>query len=165
MIEHYELLYIIPGTKTDEEAKPIVEQIHALLKQHGANVTKTDFWGKRKLAYEIDHLRQGFYDYAEFDLETTALAALEKDLRLNDTVVRHQIVRRYVQSAEQMAKTDALRQRIAAKRQAEKERLQATTIVAGQQPVAAKPVAAAPVAPEELEHKLEEILESDKVEL
>lgn len=165
MTEHYELLYIIPGHKTEAEAKPAVEAVHQVLTKHGAAIGKTDFWGKRKLAYEINHLRQGYYDVVEFDLESIGLAALEKDLGLNDNVLRHQIVRRQVKSAETLAREEALRQRIAAKRQAEKDRLQVATMAEQQAPVQTKPEETGPVAPEQLEQKLEEILGSDKVEL
>ena len=165
MIDHYELLYIIPGSKTEEEAKPIAEKVQALVKRLGGTITKADFWGKRKLAYEIDKQRQGFYDYVEFDAEPSALADIEKEIRLSDDVLRHQLLRRIVQSAEAKAKTEALQQRIAAKRQAQKEKQQVETIAAKQELPKEKVEATAPVAPEELEHKLEEILESDKVEL
>lgn len=165
MIEHYELLYIIPGTKTDEEAKPLAESIHQIVTKHGATTSKTDFWGKRKLAYEINHIRQGFYDLVEFYLDTLKLSALEKDLRLNENVLRYQIVRRVVKSAATLAREDALHQRIAAKRQAEKDRLQVATMTEQQQPLPTKPEDTGPVAPEQLDQKLKEILGSDKVEL
>jgi small subunit ribosomal protein S6 len=165
MIEHYELLYIIPGTKTDEEAKPLVEGIHQLMIKHGATMGKIDFWGKRKLAYEIDHIRQGFYDLIEFDIETEKLAAMEKDLRLNENVLRHQIVRRVVKSAAVIAREEALHQRIAAKRQAEKDRQSVATMTEQQTPVSTKVEDNGPVAPEQLDEKLKEILGSDKVEV
>jgi len=164
MVQHYELLLIYPGTQTDEEALTRVTAIEALLKQHGANITLHDFWGKRKLAYEIEHIRQGYYDLYEFDLEATSLQKLDTALRLNDMVLRHQILRKELKSAEKLAEEAALRERIAARREAGREQEQAAQI-ASETPVAVKPVDSAPVAPEQLDKKLEEILESDSVQV
>src|SRR4029077_16559870 len=136
-----------------------------LLRSHGANITKTDFWGKRKLAYEIDHLRHGFYLLVEFDLESTKLNELDKALQLNDDIGRHQMIRRIIKSAAAMAKTAALQERIAAKRQAAKEKEAAAMVSEAVTPAIAPVEPVAPVAQEKLSEKLEEILESDKVRL
>ncbi len=166
MIEHYDVLAIFAGTKTEEEVQPLVARFQEILKNNGATITKTDFWGKRKLAYEIDKLRHGFYLLVEFDMDTLKVQALENLLRLDDDVVRHQITRRIVKSAEAIAKTEALRERIAAKREQLKEH-EAAAMVTEQNasaPEAPKePVA--PVAKEELAEKLEEILESNKLDV
>lgn len=165
MVQHYELMYILPGTKTDEEVQPIVAQVHGILQQHGANLTKTDFWGKRKLAYDIDHIRQGFYDLVEFDLEATKLNELDNVLRLDDQVLRHQIVRKELKTPEELAAEQALRDRIAAKRQEAKEKEQVADLVAGQSEPKPEPIATGPVKADELAEKLEEILESDSVDV
>ncbi len=165
MIEHYDVLAILPGTKTEEEVQPLVEQFQEVLRTHGATITKADFWGKRKLAYEIDKLRHGYYLLVEFDLETMKLQALDQSLRLNDSIVRHQITRRIIKSAEAIAKTEALRERIAAKREHVKEQ-EAAAMVSEPAPTQTAPVEpTAPVAQEQLAEKLEEILESDKVDI
>lgn len=165
MIEHYELLYIIPGAKTEEEAKAETTKVHALVTGQGATVTQADFWGKRKLAYEIDHLRYGYYDLVAFDLESTKLSALDAALHLAETVLRYQITRRKVLTAEQLAATQQLRERIAARREAAKEKEAAGMVTKEETPPAAPTAPAAPVQKEQLEEKLEQILESDKVEL
>lgn len=163
-MQNYELLYIIPGDKTDEEVKPLTESIKQLLVQHGAQVVKQDFWGKRKLAYEIEHIRQGFYDLITFDVETDKLSALERALRLNEYVLRHQITRRIVKTPEQLAAEEQFRERIAAKRAAVKEK-EVVAAVAEQTPISTEQPVAAPVSGPELEQKLEEILEEDKVDV
>lgn len=165
MIDHYEVLAIFPGTKTEEEVKPLVEQLQATLRTHGANITKTDFWGKRKLAYEINHFRHGFYLLVEFDLDSIKLNELDKALQLSDDVVRHQMIRRIIKSAAAMAKTEALRERIAAKRQEAKEKEAAAMVSEADTPAVAPVEPVAPVIKEKLAEKLEEILESDKVDV
>ncbi|MEK7537999.1 MAG: 30S ribosomal protein S6, partial [Patescibacteria group bacterium] len=94
MPQHYELLYIIPGTKGEDEVPALTAQIHELLKTNGAAIVKNDFWGKRKLAYEINHIRYGYYDAIDFDMESTKLGALEQALRLNAGILRSQITKR-----------------------------------------------------------------------
>lgn len=165
MTEHYELLYIVPGTMTEDEVQPTIEAVHRLLTDRGATVTKTEFWGKRKLAFEIKHVRQGYYDLVEFDLDPAALADLEKALRLHDGVLRHAIVRKRVKTPERLAAEERLRERIAAYRQAEKEKETVAELAAATPAPAPAATTEAKVAPEKLEEKLEEMLESDTLEV
>ena len=165
MPQHYELLYIIPGTKGEDEVPALTAQIHELLKTNGAAIVKNDFWGKRKLAYEINHIRYGYYDAIDFDMESTKLGALEQALRLNAGILRSQITKRKVLTSEQQTAAAQLRERITAKREVAKEK-EAAAMLKPAAPVAAPaaPVAPAPVETKQLEEKLEEILGSDKVE-
>lgn len=168
MQQHYEILYIIAGTKAEDEVPALTTQIHELLKNNGATIVKQDFWGKRKLAYEIDHIRYGYYDAIDFDMESTALDTLTQALRLNPIVLRSQITKRTVLTAEQIASNTEIRERIAAKREVAKEKEAVATMSQAEQksvePEKA-PIAAAPVEAKELDEKLDEMLESDKVEL
>ncbi len=166
MTGHYELLYILPGNLTEEEAQPASQAIHQLIKDQGASIVKEDFWGKRKLAYEIDKFRQGYYDLVEFDLETDKLPALDQILRLHESVLRYQIVHRIVKTPEQLAAEKQLQERLAAKRQAQKEKETVEAMATEAEPAPAKP--AEPVADvnaPELEQKLEEILDEDTVDV
>lgn len=166
MQQHYELLYIIPGTKAEDEVPALVTQIHDLIKSSGGAIVKNDFWGKRKLAYEIDHIRYGYYDALDFDIDTAQLAALEQAMRLNTIVLRFQITKRKVLTSEQLAATAQLRERIAAKREVAKEK-EAVAMLKDEpvaEPAAAAP-SEAPVETKQLDEKLEALLDSDKVEL
>lgn len=165
MQQHYELLYIIPGTKAEDEVQPLTTTVHDLLKQHGATIVKQDFWGKRKLAYEIDHIRYGYYEAIDLDIDTLKLAGFESAMRLNPNILRFQVIKRKVLTAEQQAAATELRERIAAKREAAKEK--EAVAMMKDEPAAekAEAPAPAPVAAEQLDEKLEKMLESDKVEL
>lgn len=166
MQQHYELLYIIPGTKAEDEVQPLVTAVHDLLTQQGGTIVKHDFWGKRKLAYEIKHIRYGYYEAIDFDFDTQKLGAFESAMRLNPNILRHQVIIRKVLTAEQQAAAAQLRERIAAKREAAKEK-EAAAMLKTETPAEAPitPTPAAPVTTKQLDEKLEEILESDKVEL
>jgi small subunit ribosomal protein S6 len=166
MIDHYELLAIFPGTQTDEEAQSSVSQIQELLTKNGATITKHEFWGKRKLAYEIKHIRHGFYDLTEFDFEGTKLNQLNSVLRLNDLILRHQLIHRVVKSPERLAAEAALRERIAAKRQAARENEPVAAGAPSLEPAPTAPAEpAGPLEKAQLEAKLEEMLESDKIDI
>jgi small subunit ribosomal protein S6 len=167
MQQTYELLYIIPGTKAEDEVPAMTAQIHELIKANGATIVKNDFWGKRKLAYEIDHIRYGYYDAIDFDMETTKLNILEQALRHNPTIIRSQITKRKVLTPEQVAANTEIRERIAAKREVAKEKEAAAIMTKPEaQPVEpeAAPEVAAPFETKKLDEKLEEILGSDKVD-
>lgn len=166
MVHHYDLLYIIPGTKGEDEVQPLVSSVHDALKQQGASIVKNDFWGKRKLAYEIDHIRYGYYDAVEFDAEPNTIATFESALRLNPNILRFQITTRKVLTAEQQAAAAQLRERIAAKREAAKEK-EAAAMLKTETPAEpkAEPLPAEPMTTKQLDEKIDEILESDKVEL
>ena len=167
MQQHYDVLYIIPGTKAEDEVPALVEKVHELLKANGATIVKQDFWGKRKLAYEIDHIRYGYYDAVEFDMDSTTLNILEQALRLSPIVLRSQITRRKVLTPEQIAANAEIHERIAAKREVAKEKEAAAIMTKPDAKPIEPDVAPAPQAPVEtkqLDEKIEEILGSDKVD-
>lgn len=91
---HYELLYIISNKFTEDEAKAIAAKIEAVVVSNEGIVTYREDWGKKKLAYPIDHFAFGYYIYIEFDVEGTKLAKIERSVRLMHEVIRHQIVAR-----------------------------------------------------------------------
>jgi small subunit ribosomal protein S6 len=99
---HYELLFIIPNKFTEDEAKAIDEKVKKQIASLGGEVTYTEDWGKKKLAYAIDNYAYGYYKLAEFDVEGAKLAELDNFLRLSNDVLRHQIVRIKKRTAEQI---------------------------------------------------------------
>ena len=93
---HYELLYIIPLKYTDEENTKITEEVEDIIKKYKGEITKTSILGKRKLAYEIKHVHNGYYVATHFNmLEGKGLIGLNKELNLktNDNILRFQIVK------------------------------------------------------------------------
>jgi len=99
---HYELLFIIPNKFTEDEAKAIDEKVKKQIATIGGEVTYTEDWGKKKLAYAIDNYVYGYYKLAEFDLEGVKLAELDTFLRLSNDVLRHQAVRIAKRTPEQI---------------------------------------------------------------
>lgn len=93
---HYELLYIIPLRYTDEENTKITKEVEDLVKKYKGSIMKTSILGKRKLAYEIKHIHNGYYVATHFNIEDgRGLLGLTKELnlKLNDNILRFQIVK------------------------------------------------------------------------
>ena len=93
VIRSYELVYIIDAALTEEAIADTVKKFADLIAANGT-VEKTEEWGKRKLAYEINGLTDGDYTLIDFQTEPEAIAELDRVLHIMDAVVRYMIVRR-----------------------------------------------------------------------
>jgi ribosomal protein S6 len=93
-VRDYEIVYVIRPDLVDEDRSAKVDRIHALVTENGGEVGKTEDWGKRVLAYEIRHYTEGFYGFSEFRLPPTAVKAIEDRLRIDEEILRYQIVLR-----------------------------------------------------------------------
>lgn len=142
---YYELLTLLPGNLSDEEAVQAGENLRTYLDKHQATVMKHMLWERRRLAYPIKKMRQGVYVVTEFDMEPSRLAAFEKDLRLDKTVLRHQLIKAFRKSAKQL----------------EQETRSRTAIADRAKPAKPSKPAAPAITGEELEEKIEEILTED----
>ena len=102
MINHYELLYLVPATYTEEELVPIKERVKDLIKKFEGEITAEDSFGKKKLAYPIKANHQGYYLLYEFDLDGQNLKELDRSLKLANEVLRHIIISRKPRVAAQV---------------------------------------------------------------
>ena len=92
----YELIFILKPDLPDEEIDAAVEQVQSTLTEGGANIDKTDRWGKRRLAYMIKNCREGYYVLIQYSLEAekAALAKeIERRLRVSDSVIKYLTIR------------------------------------------------------------------------
>lgn len=89
----YESLFICPATIPTEEIESLVEKTKQVITQNGGVIITADKWGKRKLAYPIKKQREGFYLYLKFECPPPLIKSLEHFFRINDTIIRHIIVR------------------------------------------------------------------------
>jgi small subunit ribosomal protein S6 len=79
---------IVDPRPTDEEVAALLAQLGESLKSLGADVTKLDNWGKRRLAYEMRKQREGTYAVFEVSAEPSMVKEFERQLRLNESVLR-----------------------------------------------------------------------------
>ncbi len=89
----YELMMIHRPEMSETDVEKEVGEVEKAIAETGT-VTGTDFWGKRRFAYEIDHLHEGYYSIVEFSADYEIVDRLDRALNLSDAVVRHKIVRR-----------------------------------------------------------------------
>lgn len=92
-VRTYELMTIFRPEMAEADVQTEVERVSSALAERGAEIRKTDLWGKRRFAYEIDHLNEGYYSVLEFDAEPDALADVDRALSLSDQVIRHKFIR------------------------------------------------------------------------
>jgi small subunit ribosomal protein S6 len=85
----YELMTIAKSSLTDQGAKDLSTQIQELVKSLDGKITKQDYWGKRKLAYEIAHNTDGYYDVLTVEMEGSALDKFKQKLSLMPELVRY----------------------------------------------------------------------------
>ena len=84
----YELAVVVNAKIEDDARAADIEKVQAYITRFGGQVTNVDEWGKRKLAYEIQKMREGFYYFIHFEADATAPAEIEARLRIMDNVIR-----------------------------------------------------------------------------
>ena len=89
----YEVMVIFDAELDYTAISAVVDRAMEIVKSGGGTPGKVERWGKRSLAYELNHRREGYYVVAEFVAEPKASAELDRFLVLADEVVRHKVVR------------------------------------------------------------------------
>ena len=85
----YELTFVVNAKIEDDERAAVVDKCKALIERFGGTITNVDEWGKRRLAYEIQKMKEGFYYVVQFDAPTSAPAEIESRIRIMDNVMRY----------------------------------------------------------------------------
>ena len=89
----YEVLVIFhPGLESDG-VRTAADRFGSIITERGGTVSRIDMWGRRRLAYEINHVRDGTYVVFELTSEPVAMDEFDRVLSLSDEVIRHKIVR------------------------------------------------------------------------
>lgn len=89
----YELALVVDA-KIEEDARvATVEKAKDYVTKFGGTITEVEEWGKKKLAYEIQKMREGYYYFIQFDADAACPAEVEKRVRIMDNVLRYLIVR------------------------------------------------------------------------
>ena len=90
----YEVLYIVRADLDDEKVQDIVKRVGTLVEKSGGTLERTHLWGKRKLAYEVKHQKEGSYVLQDFQIGPERIPELESALKITEEVLRHLIVRK-----------------------------------------------------------------------
>jgi small subunit ribosomal protein S6 len=89
LLRDYEVTYILSTSLDEEASAAVIERVNGLIATGGGSVTEVHAWGRRHLAYPIEHNRDGFYVTTRFSMPTQSMGAFENDLRLNESILRH----------------------------------------------------------------------------
>jgi small subunit ribosomal protein S6 len=89
----YELIYILPADATEQQATELHEQVAGVVSRLNGQIERTENWGRRRLAYEIAHQKEGVYVLEVINGSGEVMKEVDRRLRVMDQVVRHMIVR------------------------------------------------------------------------
>ena len=90
----YEVLYIVRADVDDDKVQDAVKRVNTLIERSGGTPERTNLWGKRKLAYEVKHQKEGSYVLQDFQLDPVRVPEFEASLKITEEVLRHLIVRK-----------------------------------------------------------------------
>ena len=89
----YEVIFIIDPDTADNEVMQLSEGVQKIITNQGGSITKTEMMGKRQLAYEINHKRNGIYVLLEVEGSGAEIAEVERRMRVNDQILRYMTIR------------------------------------------------------------------------
>ena len=92
-MRHYEIMVILDGSLEERTVAPSLDQYLNVIRTSGGSVEKLDVWGRRRLAYEINKKTEGIYAVVDLQAEPAAVAELDRQLRLNELVLRTKVIR------------------------------------------------------------------------
>jgi small subunit ribosomal protein S6 len=93
-LREYEILYIVRADLDDDKVQDIIKRVNTLIEESDGSVDRTNIWGKRKLAYEVKHQKEGSYVLQDFQIGPDRIPELEAALKITEEVLRHLIVRK-----------------------------------------------------------------------
>ncbi|HZE41204.1 MAG TPA: 30S ribosomal protein S6 [Stackebrandtia sp.] len=92
-MRHYEVMVIMDPDLEERQVSPTLETFLNVIRESGGAVEKLDVWGRRRLAYEINKKSEGIYAVADLQSEPAAVAEMERQMRLNESIVRTKVLR------------------------------------------------------------------------
>jgi small subunit ribosomal protein S6 len=92
-LRHYEIMVILDPNLEERTVAPSIDQYLNVIRNAGGSVEKLDVWGRRRLAYEIDKKAEGIYAVIDLQATPEAVAELDRQLRLNEMVLRTKVIR------------------------------------------------------------------------
>lgn len=90
----YELALVVSAKIEDEARAAVVEKVNELIARFGGNVTNVEDCGKKRLAYDIQKMREGFYYFIQFESDATCPGEVESRIRIMENVIRFLCVRK-----------------------------------------------------------------------
>ncbi|MGE8204789.1 30S ribosomal protein S6 [Heyndrickxia sp. NPDC080065] len=92
-MKKYEVMYIIRPNIEDEAKKAVVERFDNVLATQGAEIIESKDWGKRRLAYEIEDFRDGFYRLVKVNASPEAVQEFDRLAKISGDIIRHIVIK------------------------------------------------------------------------
>lgn len=92
-MKKYEIMYIIRPNIEDEAKKALIERFNKVLLDNGAEATETKDWGKRRLAYEINDFRDGYYQIVNVTSSAAAVQEFSRLAKISEDIIRHMVIK------------------------------------------------------------------------
>ena len=89
----YELAVVVSAKIEDDERAQVIEKVKALVERFGGQISDVDEWGKKRLAYEIQKMKEGFYYFVHFESDSVCPNEVENHIRIMEPVVRYLCVK------------------------------------------------------------------------
>ena len=89
----YELAVVVNAKIEDDERAQVIEKVNALITRFGGNVTDVEEWGKKRLAYEIQKMKEAYYYFIHFESDSVCPNEVERRIRIMDNVLRYLCVK------------------------------------------------------------------------
>jgi small subunit ribosomal protein S6 len=93
-MRHYEVMIILDPTLDERTVAPTLDTFLNVIRTSGGNVEKVDVWGKRRLSFEINKHAEGIYAVLDVNAEPDAVKELDRQLSLQESVLRTKVLRR-----------------------------------------------------------------------
>jgi len=92
-MRHYESIFIAPPTLTEEQVEELVKHFEGIIAEQGGELLKTDRWGRKKLAYDVQKFSEGYYTLFELNAGPKLVTELERRYRNHENVIKYLSVR------------------------------------------------------------------------
>ena len=89
----YELAVVVSAKIEDDERAQVIEKVKALVERFGGQISDVDEWGKKRLAYEIQKMKEAYYYFNHFESDAETPSEIEQRIRIMDNVIRFLCVR------------------------------------------------------------------------
>jgi small subunit ribosomal protein S6 len=102
-MRHYEVMIILDPDLEEKTIQPSLEAFLNVIRSDGGTVNNVDIWGRRRMAYEINHKGEGIYVVLDLTASPEAVAELDRQLNLNEAIMRTKVTRPVVNNAKAKA--------------------------------------------------------------
>lgn len=89
----YESMYILKPNIEDEPRTELIKKFSDIIENNGGKIEKTDEWGKKKLAFPINYINDGYYVLVNFEGPSELPAEMERNFKISDDVIRYMVIR------------------------------------------------------------------------